>query len=103
MQNGGCDIYQSRPIQCRTYPFWKTALTSRRDFIDATSDCPGTHLDSDDLSVKYNVNKIEEISALNGEIKILDEEIEEEKLEKERVETGLAGILPWFFGILLGL
>jgi peptidoglycan hydrolase CwlO-like protein len=48
-------------------------------------------------------DKIEEISDLNEEIKILDRDIEEEKLAKERVETGLAGILRWFFGILPGI
>ena len=44
----------------------------------------------------------EVISDLNEEIKSLEEDIEEEKLDKERVGTGLTGVLPWFFTIVIG-
>jgi Fe-S-cluster containining protein len=40
-KNGGCTVYQSRPLQCRTFPFWQSVLRSE-DAWDATKEeCPG--------------------------------------------------------------
>lgn len=36
-----CSVYQSRPIQCRTWPFWPSNLASREDWNDAAEHCPG--------------------------------------------------------------
>ncbi len=40
----GCSVYQARPKQCRTYPFWEEnrGLTG-----DLTHDCPGIRNSSD--------------------------------------------------------
>jgi Fe-S-cluster containining protein len=35
----GCSVYEARPLQCRTYPFWPSLLESRRAW-DAMG-CPG--------------------------------------------------------------
>ncbi|MDR1388785.1 MAG: YkgJ family cysteine cluster protein [Treponema sp.] len=37
----GCTVYQDRPVQCRTFPFWKANLASRESW-DAL-DCPGVN------------------------------------------------------------
>jgi Fe-S-cluster containining protein len=37
----GCEIYEARPIQCRSYPFWNTHLFSHRDWADLGVSCPG--------------------------------------------------------------
>lgn len=37
----GCKIYSVRPQQCRTWPFWKTNLTSSSSFLGKTQRCPG--------------------------------------------------------------
>lgn len=37
----GCSVYQSRPQQCRTWPFWKSNLTGKRSWKRASSGCPG--------------------------------------------------------------
>jgi len=38
---GGCSVYEARPLQCRSYPFWHHHLLSK-DTWDALADsCPG--------------------------------------------------------------
>jgi Fe-S-cluster containining protein len=37
----GCLIYETRPIQCKTYPFWAYMLDSEEVWRFTTSDCPG--------------------------------------------------------------
>ncbi len=36
-----CSIYETRPTQCRTWPFWTENLVSRRAWDDAGVTCPG--------------------------------------------------------------
>lgn len=36
-----CNVYKSRPEQCRTWPFWGSNLTSKRAWASASKDCPG--------------------------------------------------------------
>jgi len=37
----GCIIYPVRPTQCRTYPFWKKIMKSRRAWNREGRECPG--------------------------------------------------------------
>ncbi|MDR0383107.1 MAG: YkgJ family cysteine cluster protein [Spirochaetaceae bacterium] len=37
----GCSIYETRPVQCKTYPFWASMLGSEEEWRDMTSGCPG--------------------------------------------------------------
>ena len=37
----GCKIYEARPTQCRTYPFWKTLLYKKTKWQEGTKTCPG--------------------------------------------------------------
>lgn len=39
----GCLVYSVRPIQCRTWPFWKENLTSRRAWDMAAQKCSGVN------------------------------------------------------------
>ncbi len=39
--DGGCTVYGSRPVQCRTYPFWETPLTSKDNWTWESRFCPG--------------------------------------------------------------
>jgi Fe-S-cluster containining protein len=41
LNEGLCEVYDSRPIQCRTFPFWKENLKSRRTWIKLCEFCPG--------------------------------------------------------------
>lgn len=36
-----CGIYDARPAQCRTWPFWNMNLTGRKSWERSTSMCPG--------------------------------------------------------------
>jgi len=36
-----CSIYEVRPMQCRTWPFWPENLRSVRSWVNASKRCPG--------------------------------------------------------------
>jgi Fe-S-cluster containining protein len=36
-----CGVYQSRPLQCRTFPFWPSILESRSAWLETARSCPG--------------------------------------------------------------
>ncbi|MCH7849560.1 MAG: YkgJ family cysteine cluster protein [Planctomycetes bacterium] len=36
-----CSIYEVRPVQCRTWPFWSSNLKSRTTWQEAAKTCPG--------------------------------------------------------------
>lgn len=37
----GCSIYEARPSQCRTYPFWENVLASEETWENEGKSCPG--------------------------------------------------------------
>lgn len=37
----GCTVYEARPLQCRTFPFWDSIVLSSRAWEAASKDCPG--------------------------------------------------------------
>ena len=39
--NQGCTVYDLRPRQCRTYPFWHANVKSSRTWEAAARGCPG--------------------------------------------------------------
>ncbi len=42
-ENGGCLVYSFRPLQCRTYPFWRPYLESEDDWNALAASCPGVN------------------------------------------------------------
>jgi uncharacterized protein len=42
-ENGGCTVYEYRPIQCRSYPFWQPFLESSDTWRDLEKSCPGVN------------------------------------------------------------
>ncbi|MBX3384696.1 MAG: YkgJ family cysteine cluster protein [Phycisphaeraceae bacterium] len=48
-----CALYDARPAQCRTWPFWPSNLASRRAWERAKNTCPG--MDKGNL---YSVQQI---------------------------------------------
>lgn len=40
-QSRHCLVYQSRPIQCRTWPFWDSTLQTPADWKETCEVCPG--------------------------------------------------------------
>lgn len=39
--HGGCSVYEARPTQCRSYPFWASNVGDRRDWEYTGLHCPG--------------------------------------------------------------
>ncbi len=39
--NGGCAVYEDRPVQCATYPFWSTIVESSASWSEEARSCPG--------------------------------------------------------------
>jgi len=37
----GCSVYEGRPRQCRTYPFWMSVLESEEHWEEEKKSCPG--------------------------------------------------------------
>ena len=43
-RDGACSVYQHRPLQCRSFPFWSPFLTSRADWDALEGMCPGVNM-----------------------------------------------------------
>jgi len=37
----GCTVYEARPLQCRSYPFWSGNLHAQDRWQEEAQDCPG--------------------------------------------------------------
>lgn len=51
-----CMVYDSRPLQCRTWPFWEDNLQTPRDWKRAAKGCPGCNAPDGKL---YTLEEIE--------------------------------------------
>ena len=40
-EQNGCSVYEARPVQCSTFPFWSSIVESEESWRDAARDCPG--------------------------------------------------------------
>jgi Fe-S-cluster containining protein len=38
-----CTVYEARPLQCRSYPFWSDILTSKETWQANAQSCPGVN------------------------------------------------------------
>ena len=41
MKDNKCTVYQSRPIQCRTWPFWPENMNTKTWNNNIAKNCPG--------------------------------------------------------------
>jgi len=55
----GCRCYESRPYQCRTWPFWSQNIYSRHDWALTSADCPGCN-----QGVLFTLGEIEKLAEL---------------------------------------
>ena len=58
----GCAVYEARPIQCRTWPFWDSNLESKKAWKETCKECPGSGVG--------RVYSLEEIEQQREQIKI---------------------------------
>ncbi|KAK1945900.1 Methyltransferase-like protein 13 [Phytophthora citrophthora] len=47
LKGSKCSVYQARPTQCRTFPWWPQNLISDYDWQLAAKDCEGIHLEDE--------------------------------------------------------
>ncbi len=60
----GCSIYESRPRQCSSYPFWKNSLKSRRAWKKVCEECPGSGVDRSPIIDFQEIEKRRSISPI---------------------------------------
>ena len=53
--NGGCTVYEQRPLQCKLYPFWSSALSTSEDWEALGKNCPGIN-----HGKRYTLEEIDE-------------------------------------------
>lgn len=58
-EDGRCAVYEERPTQCRTFPWWPEIVESRDSWENCHYDCPGIN--------KGKVHSVREILARLGE------------------------------------
>ena len=49
-----CTVYEARPIQCRTWPFWRSNVETPKKWAHAARSCPGCN-----KGKLYTLNEIE--------------------------------------------
>jgi Fe-S-cluster containining protein len=54
----GCLVYEDRPTQCRTWPFWRSNVESRERWDAEAEHCPGMN-----RGRLYTIDEIEERAA----------------------------------------
>ena len=58
-----CSVYESRPAQCKSYPFWPENLRSERSWKRTIEECPGLYsedaisIDGDTIKAKMLVDR----------------------------------------------
>lgn len=50
-KNGGCSIYEARPLQCRAFPFWSVLVEDDAEWVLEKKRCPGLDSAADSLSL----------------------------------------------------
>lgn len=53
--NNGCIVYEARPLQCKTYPFWPSVLESKKSIENEKKRCKGIGIKSN-LSLQDKID-----------------------------------------------
>ncbi|KAJ1448692.1 hypothetical protein M885DRAFT_538264, partial [Pelagophyceae sp. CCMP2097] len=64
-----CSVHESRPTQCRTYPWWPHKLESREAWLDEGKRCEGVeHADADAVDADFITREalVQTVSRTNG-------------------------------------
>jgi Fe-S-cluster containining protein len=62
--DNGCTVYEARPMQCVTFPFWENIIVSKKAWENAASGCPGMN-----KGVLHSEKEINQHLKNKGEIK----------------------------------
>lgn len=60
-EGAGCTVYEERPRQCRTWPFWRPLIETQAGWDAAASTCPGMN-----HGHKHAAEAIERVAADDG-------------------------------------
>jgi Fe-S-cluster containining protein len=60
----GCMVYHDRPLQCRTFPFWDSIMSSHGAWKSAGTDCPG-----------INTGDLHQREEIEGFLRLMEEEM----------------------------
>jgi|SaaInlStandDraft_1057018.scaffolds.fasta_scaffold05290_7 uncharacterized protein len=41
LKDGKCSVYENRPLQCRTFPFWPQNIITKAEWEETKTECPG--------------------------------------------------------------
>ncbi|MDR0497166.1 MAG: YkgJ family cysteine cluster protein [Treponema sp.] len=52
----GCLVYEARPLQCRTFPFWQSVMSSEKSWKMTAEYCPG--IDQGDFHSHDSIEKM---------------------------------------------
>lgn len=73
----GCTVYDARPIQCSTYPFWSWMVADKETWNDVAKDCPG-----------MNQGKIYDEDFIEQSKNLYDQNVPIKKEEVEKLMEG---------------
>ena len=76
--DGACSIYEHRPVQCRSFPFWAPYLGNRNDWDALELTCPGVN-----IGELHSAEEIDEWLALRQCESLLDADTTNEVPEDE--------------------
>jgi len=62
--NAGCTVYDARPLQCRTFPFWDAIVCSPQAWETAGRGCPG-----------INTGEVREREEIGRFLRLMEEEL----------------------------
>ena len=57
-----CSVHEAKPVQCRTFPFWREFLRSRRHWESVREICPG--IDDGDVHPREGVESLRDLRTL---------------------------------------
>jgi len=60
--DGGCTVYDIRPRQCRTFPFWRENVASPKAWRKTETRCPGVG-----EGPLYDLGRIQKLAADRGD------------------------------------
>ena len=59
LNNKKCSVYQVRPQQCRTYPWWKENLNTKESWDEAAKSCEGINDEAQLISYEAIIEQLE--------------------------------------------
>ncbi len=62
VENKGCSVYEARPKQCQSYPFWPSVVKDQETWDREAEDCPGINQGS----LPEDLHKAEEVERLRA-------------------------------------